>query len=129
MTAPASSKLAELIRAMFALEPATPELEFERRWYSWGEIDRYARGLADALDAAGLVAGARVGTLMRNRPELVGTLIGLFSTNRCLATLNAHAPDEALAADVERVQAPVIVGLAADLERGPVREALRRCGA
>jgi long-chain acyl-CoA synthetase len=123
------SRLAGMIRATLALDPAAPALEFERAWRSWGDLGTAARALADALDGAGRGAGTRVGTLMRNRPELVPVMIALFSSGRCLATLNASAPDDALAADIERVNCPVIVGLASDLGRPGVREAIARSGA
>lgn len=123
------SRLAGMIKATLAIDPAAQALEFERRWHSWSELDTTARALRDKLDALELGEGTRVGTLMRNRPELVAVLIALFSSRRCLATLNAHAPDDALAADIERVQAPVIIALATDLARPGVRTAIARSGA
>ena len=123
------SRLAGMIRANLALDPSAPALEFEKTWHTWGELDWAAQALAAALDDCGLGGGTRVGTLMRNRPELVPVLIALFSSGRCLATLNANAPDDALAADVERVKSPVIVGLAEDLAGPRVRAAIARAGA
>ncbi len=123
------SQLAGMIEATLSIDPSAPALEFEKRWHTWGEIGAAAKSLTDLLDGLGLGAGARVGTLLRNRPEFVSVLVSLFSSGRCLATLNAHAPDEALGADIECVQSPVIVGLAADLARPKVREAIARSGA
>lgn len=124
-----TSRLSAMIRETLAIDPSAQALEFDNRWHSWGELDHAAQALSQALDALKLGEGVRVGTLMRNRPELVAALIALFSTGRCLATLNAHAPDDALAADIERVQSPVIVGLAADMMRPAVRDAIARSGA
>jgi len=124
-----TSRLARMIGETLAIDPAAPALEFEQRWHSWGDLDNSARSLSRVLGTLALGPGARIGTLMRNRPELVAVLIALFSSGRCLATLNAHAPDDALAADIERVQSPVIVGLASDLMRPGVREAIVRSGA
>jgi len=118
-----------MIQAILAIEPSAPALEFEQRWHTWGELGATAQAVSRALDALQLGEGTRIGTLMRNRPELVAVLIALFSSGHCLATLNAHAPDEALAADVERVASPVIIGLAADFARPGVREAIARSGA
>lgn len=123
------TRLGGLIQATLTIDPAAPALEFDRQWHSWGDLNRSAQALIAALDELGLGAGARIGTLMRNRPELVSVLIALFSTGRCLATLNAHAPDDALAADIERVQCPVIVLVQSDLDRPGIRDAIRRSGA
>jgi acyl-CoA synthetase (AMP-forming)/AMP-acid ligase II len=120
--------LADSIQGVVALDPYAPELEFERQWCTWGQLREGAAGLAAALDELALGEGARVGALLRNDPHFVPLLIALFSTHRCLATLNAHAPDAALAADIERVQVPVVVGLGRDLARPAVRAALARSG-
>jgi acyl-coenzyme A synthetase/AMP-(fatty) acid ligase len=123
------SRLAEMIRAVLALDPGAPELEYEARWTTWGELAQLASGLDAALAAEGLGAGARIGALMRNTRELVPVLIALFSTGRCLATFNAHAPDQALAADLRRGEPPVILGATADWARQPLREAAADIGA
>ncbi len=124
----AISPFAARIGAVLALDPAAPALEFERIDYSWGQLATAAQALREQLDALDLPAGARVGVLLRNRPEFVPVLIALFTTGRCLATLNAHAPDDALAADIERVQVPVVLALQGDLERPAVGAALANAG-
>jgi acyl-CoA synthetase (AMP-forming)/AMP-acid ligase II len=121
--------LAEMIRAVFALDPGAPELEYERAWTSWGEIEAMAKGLDAELTRAGLGAGARIGALMRNSRELVPALIALFTSQRCLATFNAHAPDQALAADLRKGEPPVILATTADWKRAPLREAAADVGA
>lgn len=117
------------IAAVLSIDPAAPAVEFERVDYNWGHLEHGARCLRDALAGLDLGEGARVGVLLRNRPEFVPVLIALFTSGRCLATLNAHAPDDALAADVERVQVPVVVALEADLARPDIRAAVARSGA
>ncbi len=126
---PDNTAFAQRIEAVLGIDPAAPAVEFGGVDYSWGQLHKAAAGLRDALAALDLPEGARVGVLLRNRPEMVPVLIALFTSGRCLATLNAHAPDDALAADVERVQAPVIVALESDLARPAVRDAIARAGA
>ncbi len=130
MTATAQgSELDRLIGATLAIDPAAPAVEYLQRWHSWGEIDAAAAQIMAALDTLGLGEGARIGSLMRNRPELVPLLVAVFRSGRCLATLNAHAPDEALAADIKRVATPVIVALESDLQRPRLRESIAHSGA
>lgn len=117
-----------MIRGVLAIEPDAPALEYERHWMSWGELARRSDAIDAALTAAGLGEGVRVGALLRNQPQFVTLLLCLFSTGRCLATLNASAPTDKLAADVEKVAAPVIVGVAADWERPGVGEAAQAAG-
>jgi long-chain acyl-CoA synthetase len=79
--------------------------------------------------SASLGAGARVGVLLRNRQEIVPVLLALFSSERCLATFNAHAPDQYLAPDLIKGAPPVVVGVAQDWARDAVRDAVREIGA
>jgi long-chain acyl-CoA synthetase len=124
-----NGRLSRSIAGTLAVDPSAPALEFEGCWRSWGDLASAAEALGKALHSLGLGAGIRVGALLRNRPEFVPVFLSVFSTRRCLTTLSAHAPDSALAADLEQVRTPVIVGLASDLARPAVREALARSGA
>jgi long-chain acyl-CoA synthetase len=117
------SRLAEMIHGVMAIDPAAPAMEFERAWQSWGELDAAARKINAALDAQGIGPGARVAVMLRNRPAFVYALLGLLMSDRCVATLNAGSPTDKLALDVERVDAPVILGLAEDWERPGIKEA------
>lgn len=124
-----SNPLDQRIQATLGIDPSASALEFRGQWLSWGALADRAQQILAAIDELGLGEGARIATLMRNRPEIVSVLIAVFRSGRCLATLNAHAPDDALAADIERVKAPVVVGLAEDLQRPQIREAIARSGA
>ncbi len=122
-------QLDQLIQGTLAIDPAAPALEFGQQWRSWGELGRASEQIIAALDGTGCGEGSRVGVPMRNSPEMVPLLIALFRSGRCLATLNAKAPEEALAADIVTLEAPLIVALATDLQRPQLREAIRRSGA
>ncbi|HEY3694656.1 long-chain fatty acid--CoA ligase [Phenylobacterium sp.] len=123
------SKLRAMIEGVFAVDPAADELEFDKVWQTWGDLAAQMHGLDAALTGAGLGAGARVGVILRNRPQMAPVLACLFSTGRCLATLNGNAPDDYLAADVRKVEAPVLLGLAEDWARPGVRAAAQETGA
>ncbi|RVT93749.1 class I adenylate-forming enzyme family protein [Sphingomonas crocodyli] len=122
------TKLADMIRDVAAIDPDAPELEYEKTWYSWRDLTDLSAAIDAKLTEAGLGEGVRVGCLLRNRPEFVSTLIALFTTGRCLATLNASAPADKLANDVEKVAAPVILALDEDWERPGVLDAAKAAG-
>lgn len=122
------SKIALMIRAVLAIDPAAPALEYSKTWLSWGELASRADMLDRALTDLGLASGARVGALLRNRPEMVSLLLEVLGTDRCLATLNASAPVDKLAADIAKVAAPVIVGLPEDMAKPKIWAALETAG-
>lgn len=120
--------LAEAIKAVLALDPRQPAVEFEQRWYSWGDLNVSARNLLTALDHAGQPPGTRIAVLLRNRPEIVPVLIALFSAGYCLASINATAPDDKLAEEIAAVRAPVTLALASDWTRSGLMDAAKTAG-
>jgi acyl-CoA synthetase (AMP-forming)/AMP-acid ligase II len=123
------SKLRTMIEGVLAIDPSADALEFGKTWQTWGDLARQKDAIDQALDKAGFGPGTRVGVLVRNRAPLVPVLLCLFATDRCLATLNGGAPDEYLAADVRKVEAPVLVGAAQDWARPDIRAAADESGA
>jgi long-chain acyl-CoA synthetase len=123
------SKLGSMIEGVLAVDPSADALEFEKSWSTWGDLAAQAKAVDAALNEAGLGSGARVGVILRNRAPVVPVLLCLFSTDRCLATLNGSAPDEYLAADVRKAEAPVLFALAQDWGRADVRAAAEETGA
>jgi acyl-CoA synthetase (AMP-forming)/AMP-acid ligase II len=115
--------LAERIREVLALDPAAGAVEFEGRWHSWGELASRARALDAALTAAQLGPGTTVGLLLRNTPELIGAVLGVVTSERCVVTLNPHQGDAKLAEDLRALRLPAIAGLAEDWGRPEVRAA------
>jgi acyl-CoA synthetase (AMP-forming)/AMP-acid ligase II len=90
------------------LDPARPALEFERRWYRWGD-------LAAAAEAAFAMEGARVGVLVRNRPEHVGLLVGLLNAGACTVVINPDRGPERVQAEIAALRLPAIAGAPGDI--------------
>lgn len=121
--------ISEQIRAVWALDPAAPAVEFGRAWTSWGRLRTDAEALEALLEEAGVPSGGSVGLVLRNDPGLVTALLGTIASGRCAATLSPHQGDTRIAADVLEVGAPALVATAADWERPGLEEACRRSGA
>src|ERR1700733_14358362 len=116
------SRLQEMIEGVLKLDPSAPAVEFDKVWLTWGRLGQDARALDLALTKAALGAGTRVGALLRNRPPFISVLIALLATDRCLASLNAVSPDDKLAIDILKADAPVIIAVSEDWARPQVRE-------
>jgi len=122
------TKLAEMIRGVLAIDPSAPAIEYERVWHTWGDIAAAAERLDAVLTEQGILRGARVAVLLRNRPEFVAVLLSLLMSGRCLATLNPAAPTDKLAADIVHVDCPVVLGLREDWDRPGLRAAAAERG-
>lgn len=112
---PAVNPLSERLAAVMALDPDAPALEFERRWYSWGELRRTADSVAGALDALGLGPGTRVGVLLRNRPVPVGLALGVLRAEACLVTVNPLLGRDRVQRDLEDLRLAIVAGQPDDL--------------
>jgi len=122
------TKLADLIRGVLALEPDAPALEFHKRWWTWGELDRVVRDLDRAFQTAGLGPGARIGGVMRNHAVMAAMLIEVVVSDRCVVTLNPALPDDRLAGDIRSLKPPALLALERDWERPALREAAEAIG-
>ena len=46
--------LPSLVRTLLQRDPALPAIEFEERWFDWGEVQAVASDVMAALDASGI---------------------------------------------------------------------------
>lgn len=122
------SQLKDILAAVMAIDPQAPAIEFEGRWHSWGELATAGAALEAVLDAAGLGPGTRVAGLLRNHVRIIPAVQAVVGSGRCIATLNPHAPDDKLAADIRALKAPVLVALAIDWARPDIRAAAADIG-
>lgn len=125
----AASRLPQWIDAIAAVDPDAAELEFEGRWQSWGELIAAADAIDAILTGVDLPAGSRIGVLLRNHAAQIPVLLGLFRSSRCLASINASAPDDKLGDDIRRAAVPALVASEADWVRPGIREAATAIGA
>jgi long-chain acyl-CoA synthetase len=118
--------LSARIAAILELDPSAPALEFERRWYSWGDVARTARDVDRALHDAGVGDGARVGVLLRNRPVPVGLMLGVLRAGACLVTINPTLGADRVHADLACLDLEMLAGERADIETHVDAEVARR---
>ena len=121
--------LARSISAVLAIDPAAAAVEFGQRWTRWGELGQRAAAIRAVLHAAGAGEGARIGVLLRNHVDLIPALLAIFTSARCLASLNAVSPDAKLAEDMVDAATPMLIATASDWTRPGLRDAAARIGA
>jgi acyl-CoA synthetase (AMP-forming)/AMP-acid ligase II len=103
------------LRDVTAIDPTAPALEFEGEWHPWSELATTADAVAAALHEQRLGEGAPVGLMLRNRPALLGALLGLLRAGACVVTVNPLLGGERLRGDVPGLELPLLLGEADDL--------------
>lgn len=101
--------LGEHLAAVLAIDPAAPAVEHHDRWTTWGELAAIGRDLDTLLTTAGLGAGTPVACLLRTRPEHIGVVLGLLTTERTVVTVNPQQGDERLVTDLRGLRPAAVV--------------------
>ncbi|MDB5428890.1 MAG: AMP-dependent synthetase/ligase [Caulobacter sp.] len=122
------SRLVALLKGVLAIDPAADAVEFQEHWLSWGALAATMAAMDAHLTAHGLGPDARVGVVLRNRPEMIAAIAEMMRSQRCMVTLNASYPDVRLAEDVAETAVPAIVIHALDWARDAVRRAAEQAG-
>ena len=107
-------ELQQLTKRALARDASRQAVEFERRWFTWGDLRHVADRVGELLDASGADPLAPVAFVPRNRPSAIAAMLGLIAKGRSIRMLYAFQSAMALARDVERLPTAVIVAAAED---------------
>jgi acyl-CoA synthetase (AMP-forming)/AMP-acid ligase II len=112
-----SGQLADRIRAILAIDPDAPAIEFQGTWTSWRTVSDVAGRVEHSLRTSGLDEGCRVGLVLRNDPAMVAAILGVIFARGCVVTINPSHGDAGLANDIEDLRLPVVLAVGADWQR------------
>ena len=120
--------LAKLLDQILAIDPSASAFEYNRKWFTWGDLATAIEALDGSLAEAGVEPGSRIGVVGRNRPPAFASVLAVVRAS-CIVTVNPLLPPEKLCADIQMLQLPAIIGELGDFDREDIREALGRTGA
>ncbi len=96
--------------------PADAEaIEFERRWYRWGEIRRVADEVTRYLTRAGIGERVPVAFAPRNRPVAIAAELGMIAARHTIRMIYAFQSAAGIARDVERAAVAAVIAMATEL--------------
>jgi acyl-CoA synthetase (AMP-forming)/AMP-acid ligase II len=122
------SVFADLLNGVLAIDPAADAIDYDGRWYSWGELGGTVDAIRAALATIGLGKDTRVGVMVRNRPSPFAAVLTVVAADASMVSINPLLPDDRLAKDIAGLELPVIIGETADLERPGILDAIRAAG-
>ena len=129
MTGSPANQMRDNLNAILDIAPEQEAVEFCRQWWTWGELKTRKEAIETAMSQAGLGNDARIGVILRNRPEPTSAALAPVTTEKCLVTLNPTLPDAALHIDISKLKLPVILASSVDWARDEVRGAALESGA
>ena len=109
----ADHPLSQRIADVLGLQPDAHAIEFDGRWFSWGDIGEAARRTASLT--AEHSADPRIGMLLRNRPGQVAAFLGVLLGGGTVVTINPSRGDERTRGDIAALRLPLVIGEPDDL--------------
>jgi acyl-CoA synthetase (AMP-forming)/AMP-acid ligase II len=122
------SAFSELLNGVLEIDPSADVIDFQERWYSWGELAATICSIRACLVRLDLGADARVGVMVRNRPSALAAVLTAVADRACMVSINPLLPDDRLARDLAGLALPVVIAETMDLDRPGVLDALRAAG-
>src|SRR5579871_4079850 len=96
--------LAETADRALHRDPTRPAIEFRHQWVTWGALRHVADAMNNAIEASGIAQQAPIGFIVRNRPGLIGCLLGLLARSRTIQMIYAFQSPVAIARNLERLR-------------------------
>jgi acyl-coenzyme A synthetase/AMP-(fatty) acid ligase len=109
--------LQEMARAAFARDSSLPIIEFEKRWYTWGELRQVAAQLSAAIAASGAGDHASIAFAPRNCPSALAALLGLIAEGRTIKMIFAFQSAAGIARDLIRLRPSIFIAAPRDLSQ------------
>ena len=109
----ADHPLSQRIADVLGLQPDAPAIEYDGRWFSWGQIGEAARRTASLT--AEHNADPLIGMLLRNRPGHVAAFLGVLLGGGTVVTINPSRGDDRIRADIAALRLPLLLGEPDDL--------------
>jgi acyl-coenzyme A synthetase/AMP-(fatty) acid ligase len=103
-------------------------IEFEERWFSWGELRQLADQLTTLIQVSGVHDLAPIAFVPRNRPAAAAALLAMLARARTVRMVYAFQSAAGIARDLSQLEPDVVVAAAEDYSP-EVREVLRTRGA
>ena len=107
--------LQDMARAAFARDPSLPIIEFEKRWYTWGELRHIAERVSAAIGASGADSRASIAFAPRNCPSALAALLGLIAEGRTIKMIFAFQSAAGIARDLVRLRPSIFIAAPRDL--------------
>ena len=101
--------LPQVARGILNREPQSPAIEFQKRWYTWGELREVAEGVIQAFDASGIATDAPVAFIPRNHPAAIAALLALLVQGRSVRMIYPFQSAEGIAGSIARLEVAAVV--------------------
>ena len=121
-------KLSHGIRRILEIDPSATAIEFETRQLSWGNLQTIVEAVDEHLNRSGIGPNQPVALMLRNRPEMIGAILAVLSTRRCIVSINPQQGETKLCEELAQLQVPALIAVEEDWHSSRLKEVCQETG-
>ncbi|NPU94371.1 MAG: long-chain fatty acid--CoA ligase [Gammaproteobacteria bacterium] len=104
-----SSGLHQLSAAVLGRAQDDHAIEFEKHWYTWGDLRRVASLVTELIAESGAAANAKVVLVAKNRPSAIAAYLGLMEKRYSFRLVYPFQSSTAMAREIELIKPAVVI--------------------
>ena len=113
---PMSNSVSASIARTFENLTALNGIEFDGRWFNWGELARLSSLLSMLIEQTDAPPKAKIGLIARNHPESIAAFLGLLKGGCCVVLVNPFQPAQAISDEIAQLGLRLLVAEAGDVD-------------
>lgn len=112
-----ANALQELSRAVLNGAPEQPALEYEKQWYTWGEIANIAHQVTSLITESGAAQDGKVALVAKNRPSAIAAYLGLMEKGYSFRMIYPFQSAAAMSLELAEIKPSVIIAAAETFDK------------
>lgn len=108
----AAATLNELSSSILNSPADDPALEFEKRWFTWGELANIADQVTDLITESGAAGSAKIALVAKNRPSAIAAYLGLIAKSFSFRMVYPFQSSAAMSLELAEIKPAVVIAAA-----------------
>lgn len=108
----AAKELHQLSAAVLDRAADDAAIEFEKRWYTWGELRKIATLVTELVRESGAVPAAKVVLVAKNRPSAIAAYLGLMARRYSFRLVYPFQSSISMAREIQQIRPSVVIAAA-----------------
>lgn len=104
-----STSLEGLAGAVLDRDPTDEAIEYDKHWYTWGDLRRVATSVTDLLDACGAAANTKLVLVAKNRPSSIAAYLGLIEKRFSFRMVYPFQSSTSLALEIKQINPSAVI--------------------
>ncbi|MGC1506914.1 class I adenylate-forming enzyme family protein [Ketobacter sp.] len=122
-----SEGLHKLSATVLNQNPEDQAIEFEKQWYTWGDLRRIAGMVTELIAACGAAPDTKIVLVAKNRPSAIAAYLGLMEKRFTFRLVYPFQSSTSMAREIEQINPSVVIA-ADETFNSEITKALKSAG-